>query len=146
MTIGQILKVWAPDVVDALRMPANEHIVFRSLAARVECDGETYPVEELVTSISWSKQYERRPEREQIALVKSLLESAVRSHQTLIVEKMGTGRAVISKEYYCMLGNVEFYPNTIQSAIHMYTAVAFIPETLRSIVRRIRRESYASLR
>ena len=140
LTIGQILATAFPAVkahmldghdwvAPELRKAARSgRIGLQSLGAVVE----GYPVYELSIPIVWSARDDAKTpkEHQKISLVTSLLEHAFAAHDDRLLEKLGNGQAVASREYRYERGNIyqvpegPFDPDFF--VVKLFTALAFI--------------------
>lgn len=151
LSIGQILVAAWPAVVRAMcgpqydfadyalkAMQQDGRIKFRTLGPAVEHNGIQYPVEELSIPMIWTQHDDEAnsSESQRIALVKSLCENAIHSHDYLLLNKIGGNSVIVSMESHYELGLIRVIesqggpmPEEVQITYmcKLYTVFAVIP-------------------
>lgn len=147
LTIGSILTSSFPDIKnyalmngrwaaeDLMRATDSGRIMFRSIGPCI-IDAQTgvhHEPEEISIPIVWSKRDDEknRSENDKIEMVASLAQNAIDSMEDVFREKLGDGRACVSKEYHHNLGVVGEYHHGEENQFYLvklYTAAAFLPK------------------
>lgn len=105
----------------------QDRILIRNLGDVVEDEkGKNYSVEQIMVPMVWSKEENNEgTENYKIDMVEGLLVNAMNSLDDIILDKIGTGRAVVSKQYryessevYQLVGG--------DFVCRMYTCLSFV--------------------
>lgn len=115
------------------RLYLQDRIIIKPLGAcllEVRDSGPNihHDIEELTIPMVWSKNDEIKADTEnkRINLVVSLLNNAWNCHDDIILEKIGSGRVVVSNDYKYYLGLIEELPEYAGFAVKLWTALVFI--------------------
>lgn len=147
LTIDQIMAVCYPAALadrlnghnwvspELRRLERQGRLTTSSLGAVVCLPQDPPPnkyceISEIDVPMAWSKLDDVRNETEnkKISFVKSLIENAIESHDNILLQKIGTGKAIASKQYRYDRGNICELPNQYGYMCKLYTAIAFLDE------------------
>ena len=99
----------------------------RPIGPQVDIDGKSYDVSQITIPMVWTQKDEKKAntEAKKIALATALIENAFLTHDDLILDRIGKGKAVASRQYRYDLGLTQHIPNANAYVIKLYTAIAF---------------------
>lgn len=100
----------------------------------VDIDNKRYQSGMLSIPMAWSRDDENSSEADKVRIVTSLLRSSLDVMDFVFLEKLGTGKAVVSKDYRYQLGETCYHAETGWYVRTMFTAVAFTnPEAFKEL-------------
>ena len=88
--------------------------------------GKTHEIEELSIPVAWSVNDDLNNDlEERMNLSQSLMENAIEAHDDYLLYRLGSGKAVVSKQYTYDKGETFFTPDKQSLYFSLRTAIVF---------------------
>ena len=139
-TIAQIIDTSFPDVLNVMRdgshfvsptlrsLERSSRLMVMSLGESVLDlnTGKTHEIEELSIPVAWSVNDDLNNDlEERMNLSQSLMENAIEAHDDYLLYRLGSGKAVVSKQYTYDKGETFFTPDKQSLYFSLRTAIVF---------------------